>query len=267
MANSTLYDEGQVSLFVVFEKKAGLIRISDSSVGEIELWEDSVSPKSSFRRSFTHLENLTSKDWKGQWAPPAEIAVPLTPVMPLNINSSVEATRVYFLTRGKRTHILPFPLLMPLASQAPLKILKWHVQPTQVIPRACERPATAEPFLQVTALSEAGVEVQEFPLTFLPSYKGKARERDDNIIVADAEVGPGGAGFLCMGGHWTELDAQRTLDPLRQHVSASTADAVDIIENRAREQGFYAWTRMGYDDWRVFWLGGDSNDEVPPLSP
>ena len=31
----------QLSLFVIFEKKAGLIRIADSAVGEVELYEES----------------------------------------------------------------------------------------------------------------------------------------------------------------------------------------------------------------------------------
>jgi hypothetical protein len=46
-----------------------------------------------------------------------------------------------------------------------------------------------------------------------------------------------------------------------------TTATVDLVGRRAREEGFYAWTRKGYDDWRVFWLGGDSIDEVPPISP
>ena len=224
---------GQLSLFVVFEKKAGLIRVSDSSVGEIELWEGGASPKSAFRRSISSLEGLTSRDWRGAWAPPAAAALPGMPV--------------YLLTRGKRTHVLPAPLPMRVAAQAPLQVLNWGMQPTQVVPRACERPATGEPFLQVTALSEDGVEVQELPLASLAARKGKQRARDDTV-VAQAEVGPGGAGFLCMGGHWTELDAGRT--------DVSPA-----------EQGFYAWTRQGYEDWRVFWLGGAASDDVPPGSP
>lgn len=259
----------QLCLFVVFEKKAGLIRVADSSVGEIELWDDSgPSPLSPFRRSISSFESLTlHKDWRGTWAPPAEITLPLS--FPGGATPPGDATTVYLLTRGRQTHILQAPLRMPLTAHAPLKILKWGMRPTQVVPRACERPVTGEPFLQVTALGEDGVEVQELMLTFL-WVSGKGKGRDDDVVVVEADVGPGGAGFLCMGGHWTEQDAwrRRELVPgLRRHISTSTVDSVDLSAKRAREQGFYAWTQKGYDDWRVFWLGGDSNDQVPPGTP
>jgi hypothetical protein len=240
-------------------------------VGEIDLWDESnASPLSPFRRSISSLEGLTlHKEWKGVWAPPAEITLPRAPVVSSNMASSAETVTVYLLTRGKQTHVLPAPLSMPLAVFAPIRILKWGMHPTQVVPRACEMPVTAEPFLQVTALSEDGIEVQELPLTLLWASKGKGKARDDAVRVVQADVGPGGAGFLCMGGHWTEHDARRTehVRTLQRHVSASTVDTVDMHAKRSREQGFYAWTQKGYNDWRVFWLGGDSNDDVPPATP
>ncbi|KAF8592580.1 hypothetical protein K439DRAFT_1625928 [Ramaria rubella] len=270
----------QLSLFVVFEKKAGLIRISDSAVGEIDLWEgyghghsrrsSSHTPASAspFRRSIGSLEGLSiTKDWKGPWIPPAEIT--LTPTTP-HSSFAAESVTIYLLTRGKRTHIVPSPLPMPLSSHAPLKILEWGSRPTRVVPRSCEDAITGRPFLQVTALGEEGVEVQELSLSFLnPSdEKGKGKAHDETVIV-QAEVGPGGAGFLCAGGHWSEHDVQRSNQPpsLQRHESASTVDTVDVMAKHTREQGFYAWTQKGYSDWRVFWLGGDSRDEVPPVTP
>lgn len=261
---------GQLSLFVVFEKKAGLIRVADSSVGEIDLWDESGPsplPLSPFRRSFESLS--LHREWKGIWVPPAEITLPESPVKSSS-SSSTETVTVYLLTRGKQTHLLPAPLSLPLAAYAPIRILRWGMHPTQVVPRLCEMPVTAEPFLQVTALSEDGIEVQEFPLTLLWDSTGKGKVRDDAVRIVQADVGPGGAGFLCMGGHWTEHDARgrtRHVRSLQRQVSASTVDTLDLSAKRSREQGFYAWTQKGYNDWRVFWLGGDSDDDIPPTTP
>lgn len=136
--------------------------------------------------------------------------------------------------RSKTSHILPSPLPVPMASYPPLRVLRWESPPNRVVARTCQR--SEQYFLQATALSDNGVEVQELPLTFLHG-NGKAREE---TVVVQAEVGPGGAGFLCRGGHWAAGEAGQSGSPIDMG-----------------EEGFYAWTQKGYHDWRVFWLGGD----------
>jgi len=268
---------GQFSLFVVFDKKAGIIRISDSSVGEIDLWEEpkhsrrasSHSPTSTtpFRLSISSFDNLAiAKDTKASWIPPAEVTVPSNWMTSQTFTRSTSTKTLYLLTRGKYTHIVQCPLPLPVALHIPLKILQWNAQPTRIVPRACQQPITGEPFLQVTALSEIGVEVQEFPLSFIFLTEDRGEER--SVTAVQAEVGSGGTGFLCTGGHWTERERKVNQEvPSQRHGSSSTADTVDLAEKRSREQGFYAWTQKGYNDWRIFWLGGSSNDGPPPVSP
>ena len=225
---------GQLSLFVIFEKKAGMIRIADSAVGELELWDAPAHARrasgptpagagGSFRRTLPALEPARDRDRdRGAWAAPAEITLPL--------DGAGAGVAVYLLTRGTHTHIVPAPLAMPLGHAAPLRVLRWGMRPTRVVPRVC---ADGAPFLQVTALGADGVEAQELPLGFLA---GRGGER---AVVAQADVGPGGAGFLCMGGQW-----------------AGRGGPGEGAGRRARESGFYGWTQKGYGDWRVFWLGG-----------
>lgn len=92
----------QLSLFVVFEKKVGLIRLVNSAVGEITLFEEpasqsprdlgpssstsstSLSPTSGFaslsgRRSRTSLDGFgLAKDNRGAWTLPAKLDLPTT---------------------------------------------------------------------------------------------------------------------------------------------------------------------------------------------
>lgn len=137
-----------------------------------------------------------------------------------------------------------------------------------VVPRACEHPTTGLPFLQVTAFSDAGVEVQEHALTFLDLSAGmKGKARDETVIV-HADVGPGGTGFLCRGGHWSERGRQDgSPSQLQRQSTVSTMDTIDMAEKRTQEQGMYGWTQKGFNDWRVFWLGGNAGDSILPTSP
>lgn len=260
---------GQLALFVTFEKKAGLIRVSDSSVGEIELWESPSHSRrasgqfaSTLRLSIGSFESLSlNKESKGLWVPPAEVNFPSDMLRggPRTRAGTDDGVTVYLLTRGKTTHVLPSPLPIPLASLPPLKIIKWDSAPTRIVPRACQKRATGEPIMQVIAFSEDGVEVQEHTLGFLDAsarHKGKAR---DEIVAVHADVGPGGAGFLCKGGHWSEQARAR---PLLRQSSTSSVDTIDLVARRLREQGIYAWTQKGIQDWRVFWLGGSAEDDT-----
>jgi len=123
---------------------------------------------------------------------------------------------------------------------------------------------TGLPFLQVTAFSDDGVEVQEHALDFLDlsaGMKGKAR---DETVVVHADVGPGGTGFLCRGGHWSERGRQEASPGLLQRqTSVSTMDTIEMADRNVREQGMYGWTQKGFSDWRVFWLGGNTEEATP----
>ncbi|GJJ07333.1 hypothetical protein Clacol_001534 [Clathrus columnatus] len=265
---------GQLSLFVTFDKKACLIRILDSSVTELEMWADSEAKHSrrasslslspggqGFRLPRSSFEGLSlMKESRGSWIPPAEISLPSG-----KASSTTDVLTVYFLTRGQHTHIVPAPLIMPSNIYAPLKILEWGIQPTYVVPRLCQHPVTGEHFLQVTILAQEGLEIQECSLSFLNSSSLRKEQRE-TTVVAQADVGPGGAGFLRMGGYWNRQGREKSLPPLPLHrdSSRSTLDTFDLHVKRDREQGFYAWARKGYNDWRVFWLGGDAEDGPPP---
>jgi hypothetical protein len=265
-------------LFVVFDKKAGIIRLSDSSVEEIDLWEEpghshrasfhSPTSTTPFRLSIGSFDSLSmAKDSKGPWIPPAEVTVPSASLLPQTFARATSPTSLYLLTRGKHTHIVPSPLPLPLAPSTPLKILRWDTQPTRIVPRACQRPITGEAFLQVTAFSGLGIEVQELPFSFIFLPEGRGKERSV-ITAVQAELEPGGAGFLCTGGHWTEGERKGNQDAsLNGHHLPSTVGTIDLAEKASREQGFYAWTQKDYNDWRVFWLGGSSDDSPPLASP
>lgn len=271
-SSNNLY--GQLSLFVTFDKKACLIRILDSSVTELEMWEGTKQTRRAsslslvsgaqnpFRISRSSFEGPVLKESKAAWLSPAEISLP-------SYEKAVSGTvmlTVYLLTRGKRTHIVPAPFLVPLNLYSPLKILEWGIHPTNIVARLCYRPLTEEPFLQVTALGEEGVEIQEFSLCFLDPSNSKGKRPETNVVV-QADVGPGGAGFLRVGGHWNKASTEKPLPPLPLHRNStrSTVDTLDLNEKESGEQGFYAWTRKGYNDWRVFWLGGDAGDGPPAI--
>ncbi|QRV72856.1 hypothetical protein RhiJN_00870 [Ceratobasidium sp. AG-Ba] len=74
----------QLALFVTFAKKAGLIRLGDAAVGEVELWDEdyntagSIGPGSA-RRSVESLSNagFGVEREKGTWAPLETCEIPL----------------------------------------------------------------------------------------------------------------------------------------------------------------------------------------------
>lgn len=232
-----------MSLFVVFEKKAGLIRIADSAVGEVELFDESprdlYSPSSS-RRSFI-------KEAKGTWIPPSYEELPV---------NSPEATQpVYLLTRGKQTHILSCPMITPLSASPPLAILQWQYPPNQICHRVCT-PRDDSDFLQVISFGEYGVEVQEVRLSLFMKGKGKARREEPARTIVDVGVD---AGFMCRGGQWDK--AHRFLQRAESFMSYSTVSTVQP-NSRNPDAGFYGWCRKDAHDWRVFWLGGMDKTEI-----
>jgi len=137
-----------LSLFVVFDKKAGWIRIADSVVGEMELFDDgglslsassstSTSTPSSSGRDSTVINSPTLAVRRirhsiemyaaNKWGPPiTKLNLPFEPGV------SPTPSQVLFITRGKQTHLVPCPLPSNYASSPPLWMAHWKSPPTHV---------------------------------------------------------------------------------------------------------------------------------------
>ncbi|KAJ7784135.1 hypothetical protein B0H16DRAFT_1491435 [Mycena metata] len=281
--NTTTNYGTQLSIFVVFEKKAGWIRLADSAVGEMELFDDmtmlappgqphlrtqsaSSSPGSLRRRHVSGPgEAHASNNGGGPhsrwlWLPPVRCELPASNISP--------SRNVYVLTRGPVTHVVPCPL--PSTPLPPLAVFAWRVAPTHVTPRV------GNEVLQLTALGEGSVEVVEVPLAALgasaSSEKGKGKGKahaEDGLPVRVEEDAGGETGFLCPGGHWDDPHQngfantpllQRSLSDASGRSWDST-DTEEAVARLRREQGIYGWCRKGLADWRVFWLGGSFEQE------
>jgi len=253
-----------LSLFVIFDKKAGAIRIADAAVAEVELANDGalntdlsytreLSSPSAGRRS--RLSDVLSK---GRWVLPTRTDLPaVTSGRQQSLPRSV-----YFLTRGKQTHVLPSPLPATISNTPPLLCLTWESQPSSVTPRVCRPPEDgAPPFLQLVALGEGGVEVQEVSLSFLNRGKGKGRIEEP--VRASLDIS---AGFLCTGGHWHRSDHSPQLkrsNSVASDVSGTSfgsLDADELASTLQTEQGIYGWCQKDLRDWRVFWVGGTGRE-------
>lgn len=237
----------QMSLFVVFDKKAGLIRLADSAVLEVEPYENSPrdiqSPSGlSPRRSFI-------RESKGYWLPPS------VEELPIGYPGRVTSKPVYILTRGKQTQIVPYPIPSSLSSTPPLHTLTWNYTPSHICHRICS-PLDEPYFLQVIALGEYGIEVQEVPMSVFTHGKGKSR--CDEPIRAEIDIG-GDIAYLCRGGQWHE--PQRYLTRSDSFMSYSSASTVRP-GRQSSEDGFYATVRKGAEDWRVIWLGGTEKEDT-----
>ncbi|KXN89492.1 hypothetical protein AN958_05654 [Leucoagaricus sp. SymC.cos] len=248
----------QLSLFVVFDKKAGWIRIADSAVGEMEL------PDDSSRLSFEHTS-------PPKWVLPVRCELPVPgPSTSVSGAMPVETTRkVIFLTRGRKTHILPSPLPTNYATYPSLAIITWKSPPRHVTPRVCEPDDSDEaqdlpPFLQLVAFGEDGIEVQEMSLNFISRGKGKGKATFEEVVRAEDDV-IGECGFLATGGHWDQIS--RLIDPSRMtrtnstssDMSSASFDSVGtsvIVSQLKRQEGIYGWWKKGVGDFRVFWVGG-----------
>ncbi|OCB87544.1 hypothetical protein A7U60_g5449 [Sanghuangporus baumii] len=240
----------QLSLFVVFDKKAGLIRLADASVGEVELNDD--SPRDSLLSPVGHSPRRSFiRESKGLWLPPTYEELPLTYANDLCVRP------VYVLTRGKQTHIIPAPMPTPLSTCQPLYVLTWQHTPTQLRHRVCS-PLDDPAFLQVIGFGEYGVEVQEIPLSAFTKGKGKGRAQDP--VRAAMDLG-GDVSFLFRGGQWHE--PRRFLSRSASFMSCSSGTSTVHTGGlrKSAEDGFYASCRKGLEDWRVFWLGGEEKDD------
>lgn len=257
----------QLSVFVIFDKKTCIIRIADALVSEVEFPSDgtemlghrldTLSSSTGSRRS-RHSD--THGPSKAPWLLPTRIELP---AVHAGGRSTLPRT-VYFLTRGKSTQILPSPLPALIANATPILSLTWQSQPSEVTPRVCyPHEEGALPFLQLVALGDEGVEVQEVSFSFLNCGKGKGRAEEPVRGLADV----GQAGLLCTGGHWHrsgyvhQLTRSQSVD---SHYSSTSFDSLDTDEVATKlrmEQGMYAWCRRGLHDWRVFWVGGTGHDD------
>lgn len=261
------YYPNQLSLFAIFEKKAGLIRIADSAVGEVDLYEESgvlqqfLSPSitagSAPRKSRASWDGRGFvKEHKGVWVPPVRFTLPVA------LNRSLSQS-MYVLTRGKQSHIVPHPLPPSIAAVAPYRILMWSFPPTHVGCRVVVPPVNAEnipPFLQVIAFGEDGVEVQEIPLASLSERERKGKRREEELVRASADVG-GDTGFLCIGGQWTlpfhqNLGRSSSVESYDSTISNDSWSTEAQLEKMRVHQGIYAWVRKGLEDWRIVWVGG-----------
>ncbi|KAJ7055067.1 hypothetical protein C8F01DRAFT_1373983 [Mycena amicta] len=238
----------QLTIFVVFEKKAGWIRLADSAVGEMELVDESahLSPNGGYSHSRAASTGTTGRRRPSGadahahhhgWIPPVRAEIP--------------SKNVYLLTRGTTTHIMPCPLPAQAAAVHPLGSVTWREAPTHVSPRA--GPAC----LQLVALGEGSVEVQEVPLSTLSgssgSGKGKGKGRAVEPVILRAEEDAGGeTGFLCVGGHWDDPHHNGSLQLQRAYstasdMSGSSFQSMEIVKLKS-EQGVYGWFSKGMAD-------------------
>ena len=278
---STLSCSAHLSLFVVFNKKAVWIRLRDASVGEVELADDDGVPPLS--HVFSRISTISTATLRararlsfdiresiGNWLVPVRCELPMLDTVPDQVDITQPTTQlVYILTRGKRTHIIPCPFPSRSPPTPPLHALFWKCDPKYVSPRVIHtknNPIREPPLLQLIAFTDNGIEVQETTLTFLRS-KGKGRAMPGDVVKAEEDLG-GEAGFLAVGGNWDQLDNICGPQTPVTVQSMNSMDSVDLIARMRRDQGVYGWCRKGFEDWRVFWVGGsqdtgqDSDDSV-----
>jgi hypothetical protein len=291
---ATLSYPPQLSIFVRFEKKAGIIRIADSAVGELELYAASdASTSSTPSREYGHrlgpsmstsssgtfgqrgraasIGNLR-KDKPGTWLHPIQVNIPPPPGAmdyTLPTPGSPGSMPVYLLSRGKTTHVLPYPLPANLSSVPPLRVLTWSNAPNHVAVRinhtSYEQGST--PFIQLVAFTDDGVEVQEVDLDVMigrNSFKGKGRAVE--AVYADADIG-GETTFLCLGGHWQRAPVPQlargfSVSSDATGTSFESLDAEHAEAKLAMEQGIYAAVCKGVEDYRVFWVGGTGKEDI-----
>jgi hypothetical protein len=271
-ASSITLDYGtHLCLFVVFDKKAGWIRLADSAVGELELYDVGNSHPLRHRDSAKSSRSKMSVEGThhhhhnhvvAKWIPPIHCELPLS-------NEPGVTSKVYLLTWGRQTHIVHSPLRCS-SSHPPLHALLWHSAPTTISVRLCQPflDEHSSPFLQIVAFGgENGLEVQEISLSFLG--KGKRKADLEESVRAEEDFG-GDIGSLYSGGHWDASDPRFHLSPQALGRSSSTSSGMsfdslessDLIEKLKREEGIYGWYRKGLEDWRVFWVGGSGDDDL-----
>ncbi|KAG1752453.1 uncharacterized protein EDB91DRAFT_1102685 [Suillus paluster] len=269
--------EAQTAIFVVFDKRAGIIRVADSAVTEVDMFESGggLSPTGgsgskdtltggSLRglRSRASIEFTASKDQRSIWLLPSRTEIP--PIHMPHLGSSDSS--VYVLTRGKVTHVVGAPLSAYIHATPPLYTVNWDFPPASVAARthlpapSHSQETSPEPSLQLIGMGEEGVEVHEVPLSHLSgSYKGKGKALPDPPV---AQNPLGEAGFLTTGGRWHRYIGAPQFERMNSAISASSIESTGTEELLSRvkaEEGVYGWWRKEWQDWRIFWLGGDTS--------
>ncbi|EGN92045.1 hypothetical protein SERLA73DRAFT_173171 [Serpula lacrymans var. lacrymans S7.3] len=264
----------QTALFIVFEKKAGIIRIADAAVTEVDLYDSTQTANVVLaRRSRASYDFGYTKEGKGAWVLPSQADLPFaqSPYQNLMSGNSRPAggpglRSVYFLTRGKQTHIVPCPLPATLSTAPPLHTIMWKSPPGSVSARICHPGSGHSPFLQLIGMGEDGVEVQEVPLPLSAGGRGKGKGK----AVAEppqAQAFIGEAGFLTSGGNWhrpmhpTPLIRNLSAASVVSTTSFDSLETDEIATRLRAEQGIYGWWRKDLEDWRIFWVGGDGRED------
>ncbi|CAK5263149.1 unnamed protein product [Mycena citricolor] len=244
----------QLSIFVVFEKKAGWIRLADSAVGEMELFDHGFSAGASLAHNRTlsvagsgtprrHASAIADGSaGTARWIPPTRCELP-------------NGRSVYLLTRGSVTHVAPSPLSSHTTGTVPLGTVPWRTAPSWVVGRVSP---SEEGLLQLTALGEGSIEVVELPIASLLTTKGSKGKGKDMTLRVEEDAG-GETGFLCAGGYWDQSE-EPGLHRTYSTASYSSTDSEEVALRYRRQVGFYGWCRKGLSDWRVFWLGGTFED-------
>ena len=268
----------QLSLFVVFDKKAGLIRIADSAVDEIEMYDDGTQPpvlpvsekSPSLRRSLQAFDAFGfGHNHKGAWLPLCSLEVPTGAFA----EDRTPLTRpIVLISRGRQTHIHPSPIPVPLAWSAPLRSIWWNQSPTHVTARVCSS-VDKPPFLQVIAYGD-GVEVVELDFSFLTpraglSGKGKGRAAPVEPNVKAYAPAFDHSRFACRGGEWHLLDTTHGRPEVRRSMqNVDGLDTRELVERVKMDEGFYGCYMKDVEDYRVFWMGNlrPEQDEIPDIS-
>lgn len=268
----------QMAIFVTFDKKAGIIRIADSAVTEVELYEVNgglhcakdplgVGNGPLSRRSRASVDFTVLREGKGQWILPCMVELPCARVP----EGVISPRSMYVLTRGKQSQIFPAPLPATIQATPPFFAVTWNAHPSSVSCRVCLppppkycKPTDTLPFIQLIGLGEDGIEVHEVPLAAL-IQKGKNREGVVPFETLHAQSFIGETGFLAHGGTWHQFGSCSAPQLQRTDSGASTSSCESIESDEAVSRvraaaGIYCWLHKGAEDWRVFWVGGDTKE-------
>ncbi|KAG2349236.1 hypothetical protein BDR05DRAFT_410241 [Suillus weaverae] len=275
--------EAQTAIFVVFDKRAGIIRVADSAVTEVDMFESggSVSNLSlacgsgssvtlnaggslPSRRSRASIDFTAGKEHKGAWVLPSKADIPTIHIPHLGTSCS----SVFVLTRGKITHVVAAPLPASIHATPPLYTVIWDFPPSSVTART-HFPALGSPqeipehYLQLIGMGDEGVEAHEVPLSYLSlsgSFKGKGKALPEPPF---AQNPLGETGFLTVGGRWRRYIGEPQLERMNSVSSVESTGTEELLSRAMAEEGVYGWWRKEWQDWRIFWLGGDTNNNSP----
>ncbi|KAH7343385.1 hypothetical protein B0J17DRAFT_642193 [Rhizoctonia solani] len=223
-------------------------------------------------------------------APPISISSPVAPT-PSNLFAGSEYPKqVALLTRGRRTDLIELPLRVPIGARPPLCTVMWLAPPTKLVPRICvPGPGVddQDPYLQIVAFLNEGIDVAEIPLSRIKldraKSKGKGRAMSsggDEVKLVKVDVG-GPAGYLAAGGRWHRFGrgdgssgssgpgerGRRELQRADSVWSVSSWDSTaqghqrDRETQRRSEEGYYSWVCRGHGDYYVVWIGGGMADD------